>query len=61
VARTSYPVEQVPSSDVSRLECQDDMQVSTLQRLVRALGGELEIIVHLPTGDIRLAHFKDVA
>ena len=46
---------------LSRLESQDDMQISTLQRLVRALGGELEIIVHLPTGDIRLSQFKDVA
>ena len=46
---------------LSRLEAQDDMQVSTLKRLVHALGGELEIIVHLPTGDIRLCQFQDVA
>ena len=31
---------------LSRFESQDDMQVSTLQRLVCALGGELEIIAH---------------
>jgi hypothetical protein len=30
------------------------MQVSTLQRLVQALGGELEIIAHLPTRDFRI-------
>ena len=33
---------------LSRIESQDDIQVSTLQRLVRALGGELEIIAHFP-------------
>ena len=45
---------------LSRLESQEDMQVSTLKRLVQALGGELEIIIHLPTGDIRLCQFQDV-
>ena len=34
---------------LSRMESQDDMQVSTLQRLVQALGGELEIIGTFPT------------
>lgn len=37
------------------------MQISTLRRLIRALGGELEIIAHLPAGDIRLGQFKDAA
>jgi transcriptional regulator with XRE-family HTH domain len=46
---------------LSHLESQDDMQVSTLRRLIQALGGELEIIVHLPSGDIRLSQFRDVA
>jgi predicted transcriptional regulator len=45
---------------LSRLESQDDMQISTLRRLIQALGGELEIIAHLPNGDIRLCQFKDV-
>jgi transcriptional regulator with XRE-family HTH domain len=46
---------------LSRLESQDDMQVSTLQRLVRALGGELEIIAKLPGGTIRISQFNDAA
>jgi transcriptional regulator with XRE-family HTH domain len=46
---------------LSRLESQHDMQVSTLQRLVRALGGELEIIAHLPGGTIRVRQFDDAA
>jgi predicted transcriptional regulator len=42
---------------LSKLESQDDIQVSTLQRLIRALGGELELIAHLPGGDIRIRQF----
>ena len=34
---------------LSRLESQDDMQISTLQKLIHALGGTMEIVVHLPS------------
>ncbi len=43
---------------LSQLESQDDMQVSTLRRVIEALGGELEIIVKLPTGKISLSQFR---
>jgi DNA-binding XRE family transcriptional regulator len=43
---------------VSQLEQQDDMQVSTLQRIVKALGGALEITVRLPGGEYRLGQFN---
>jgi DNA-binding XRE family transcriptional regulator len=46
---------------LSRLESQTDMQISTLRHLVEALGGQLEIVVHLPGGDIRLTQFNDAA
>jgi transcriptional regulator with XRE-family HTH domain len=46
---------------LSRLESQDDMHISTLRRLIHALGGELEIVVHMPGGDIRLTQFIDAA
>lgn len=46
---------------LSRLESQEDMQISTLNRLIQALGGELEIIAHMPGGDIHLTQFQDVA
>ena len=39
---------------LSRMESQDDMQVSTLQRLVKALGGELEIIAQPSSRDFRI-------
>lgn len=46
---------------LSRLESQSDMQISTLRRLIHALGGELEIIARLPGGVIRLSQFEDAA
>ena len=44
---------------LSRLESQEDMQISTLQRLVKALGGELEIVAKMPGGRITLSQFKN--
>jgi DNA-binding XRE family transcriptional regulator len=44
---------------LSRIESQGDMQLSTLQRLVGALGGELEIIAHLPGRDVRIRQFTE--
>ncbi len=46
---------------LSRMESQSDMQVSTLRRIVEALGGKLEIIAHLPTGDVTIKQFPDAA
>ena len=37
------------------------MQISTLQRIVRALGGVLEITVRLPAGEYRLGQFDTLA
>lgn len=51
----------VKQPTLSRLESQDDMQISTLNRLIEALGGKLEIIAHLPKGDIRISQFTDAA
>ncbi|XHC26523.1 helix-turn-helix transcriptional regulator [Phycisphaerales bacterium ac7] len=42
---------------LSRLESSTDMQVSTLQRLIEGLGGNLELIAHLPSGDVRITQF----
>ncbi len=46
---------------LSRLESQSDMQLSTLIRLVQALGGELELIAHLPDGDVSISQFMPEA
>ena len=43
---------------LSKLESQDDMQLSTLRRIIEALGGDLEVIARLP-GDktVKLGQF----
>ncbi len=51
----------VTQPTLSKLEHQDDMQVSTLRRLIEALGGKLEIIARLPKGDIRIRPFKQAS
>lgn len=43
---------------LAQMEKQDDIQVSTLRRLVRALGGQLDLIVRLPTGEFRINQFE---
>jgi DNA-binding Xre family transcriptional regulator len=43
---------------VAKMESQDDVQLSTLQRLVSALGGSLEVIAHLPSGEYRVGRFE---
>lgn len=45
-------------ANVSKLERRSDMHVSTLQTLIRALGGELEIIARFPEGDVRITQFE---
>src|SRR3954466_5186231 len=48
----------VKQPTLSRLESQDDMQISTLRRIIHALGGELELIAKLPGGDVTLTQFE---
>jgi len=50
----------VKQPTLSQLESQDDMQISTLRRIIEGLGGELEIIAALPSGRITLSQFRHV-
>lgn len=43
--------------NLSKIERSSDMYVSTLCDFVRAIGGELEIMVNLPEGKIRINQF----
>jgi transcriptional regulator with XRE-family HTH domain len=51
----------IKQPSLSKLENQDDMQISTLRRLVEALGGNLEIIAHMPRGDVRICQFLEAS
>jgi len=42
---------------LSKMEKQSDMRIGTLDRIVESLGGRLEIIAHMPAGDVVLTQF----
>ena len=42
---------------LSKLEKQTDMQVSTLRKIVKALGGELEVLAKFPKGTVKIDQF----
>jgi DNA-binding XRE family transcriptional regulator len=42
---------------LAKIEKQSDMQIETLARIIRALGGELDIIARFPQGDVRIKPF----
>jgi len=44
---------------LSKLEKQTDMQVSTLRKIVNALGGELEVLAKFPKGTIKIDQFAE--
>ena len=48
----------VSQSALSQIESQDDVQLSTLRRLVKALGGELDIIARFGDRSIALVNSK---
>ena len=45
------------------MESQADLQISTLDRRLRSLGGRLDLIAPMPNGEVRLTQFamKEVA
>jgi transcriptional regulator with XRE-family HTH domain len=42
---------------VSKMENQEDMYISTLQRIVHAMGGELKIVAKFPDREIEIDQF----
>ncbi len=50
----------IQQPNVSKLEYEDDMQISTLRKIVKALGGSLRISVDVPgRGEFTLSQFAD--
>ena len=47
----------IKQPSLSKLEKQSDMQVSTLRKIVKALGGELEVLAKFPKGTVRIDQF----
>ena len=47
----------IKQPSLSKLEKQSDMQISTLRRIVKALGGELEVLAIFPRGVVKIDQF----
>lgn len=47
----------IKQPSLSKLEKQSDMQISTLEKIVKALGGELEVIARFPKRAVRISPF----
>jgi transcriptional regulator with XRE-family HTH domain len=47
-------------SNVSRIEKRTDMYISTLRGVIKAMGGDLEIVARFPDGDVRINQFEEL-
>jgi transcriptional regulator with XRE-family HTH domain len=47
----------IKQPSLSKLEKQSDMQISTLRKIVKALGGELEVLARFPKGTVKIDQF----
>src|SRR4029079_835045 len=58
-SRVSEPQKEILMSELRAAAGQTlhDMQIGTLDRIVTSLGGSLEVIAHMPTGDVILTQF----
>ena len=48
----------VKQAAVSKMERRTDMYISTLQSIIRAMGGELKIQVAFPEGKVEISQFR---
>jgi DNA-binding transcriptional regulator YiaG len=47
-------------SNVSRIEKRTDMYISTLREVIKAMGGDLEIVARFPDGNVKISQFEDL-
>ena len=47
----------IKQPSLSKLENQADMQISTLRKIVQALGGKLEVLARFPKGTVKIDQF----
>ncbi len=51
----------IKQPSLSKLESQEDMQISTLQRIIEALGGRLIIHAQFPEGPTTISQFESTS
>ena len=47
-------------ANVSRIEKRTDLYISTLRGVIKAMGGDLEIVAKFPDGNVRINRFEDL-
>jgi DNA-binding Xre family transcriptional regulator len=47
----------IKQPSLAKLEKQSDMQISTLQKIIEALGGELDLVARFPKGTVKIGRF----
>ena len=50
----------VNQAAISKVERRSDMYISTLRKIIEAMGGQLDIRAVLPNGVVRITQFEDV-
>ena len=50
----------VKQASISKMERRSDMYISTLSKIIEAMGGELQIIAKMPNGRVRIRQFARV-
>ena len=50
----------VNQAAVSKFENQSDIYISTLSRILAAMGGELRITAHFGEGDVQISQFREM-
>ncbi|MEW6663989.1 MAG: XRE family transcriptional regulator [Thermodesulfobacteriota bacterium] len=50
----------VKQAAVSKLEQRTDMYISTLRNVIKAMGGDLDIIARFPEGSVQITQFEEI-
>ena len=47
-------------ASISKMERRSDMYISTLSKIIEAMGGELEIVAKMPNGNVKIRQFTQI-
>jgi predicted transcriptional regulator len=50
----------VKQASISKMERRSDMYISTLRKIIDAMGGELQIIANMPNGRVQIRQFTKI-
>ncbi len=50
----------VKQASISKMERRSDMYISTLSKIIEAMGGELQIVANMPNGKVQIRQFTKI-